>query len=63
MFLDLLRKKPVVLTNSSMDAMSASAKLLASGKRANKAGVTLFTRSSVHCADRIVATSSCTGVE
>ena len=30
---------------------------------ANSAGVTLFTRSSVHCAERMVATSSSSGVE
>ncbi len=42
-------------------ALSASAKARASGKRAKRVGVTWFTRSSVHCADKMVATSSCSG--
>ena len=47
--------------SDSSSLMSHSAKSRAVRKRANSAGVTRFTRASVHCAERIVATSSCSG--
>jgi hypothetical protein len=42
----------------SSDAWRAEASADAFGYFANSAGVTMFTRASVDCADRIVATSS-----
>src|SRR5262245_25984861 len=45
----------------SSSRRSAVANAFASGKRAKSAGVTMFTRASVHCAERIVATKSCNG--
>src|SRR3989338_2926138 len=63
MFFALLRKKPVERANDSSSAMSASAKLRAVLKRANNAGVTLFTLSSVHCADKMVEMRSSRGEE
>ena len=62
MFVALLRKKPVERISCSSSAGSAAAKAAALRYFANSAGVTLFTRSSVHCAERIVATSSSSGV-
>ena len=43
-------------------AGSASARSSGVGYRANSAGVTMFTRTSVVCADRIVAVSSSKGL-
>ena len=54
----LLRKKPVVRTSSSTSAGSAAARSSGRGYLANRAGVTMFTRSSVVWADRMVAVSS-----
>ena len=58
----LLRKKPVGRTISSTSARSAAAIAVASGKRANRAGVTRFTRLSVDWALSTVATRSSKGV-
>src|SRR5580704_4278908 len=52
----LFRKNPVVRINSSNSGNDAAAITLGVGNALNKAGVTKFTRTSVHCADRIVAT-------
>ena len=52
------RKKPVAWIRVSSSAASAPAIALASGKRANRAGVTRFTRASVDWADNIVAASN-----
>ena len=41
--------------------MGAAAKSATVGKAANRPGVTMFTRASVHWAERMVATSSCQG--
>ena len=60
--LALLRKKPVEWIASSTSLWSAPAKASGVGKRSNSGGVTRLTRSSVHCAERIVATSSSHGV-
>src|SRR5438876_8329106 len=57
----LLRKKPVDWIAASSSRGGAVAKAFAFGKRANKPGVTWFTRASVHCAERMVATRSCNG--
>ena len=54
----LLRKNPVVRISSSTSAGSAAARSSGRGYRANSAGVTMLTRSSVVWADRIVAVSS-----
>ena len=58
MFFALLRKNPVLLMSSSTSRGSAAARAGASGNRAKSAGVTMFTRLSVHCALRMVATAS-----
>src|ERR1017187_4391272 len=63
MFFALLRKKPVDLMAASISANGASAKSLALRYFLNSSVVTMFTRLSVHCAERIVATSSCSGLE
>src|SRR2546421_4666175 len=63
MLLALLRKKPVVLISCSNSAGCAFAYAAADGYFLNSAGVTRFTRLSVHCAERIVATSSSSGLE
>src|ERR1017187_5932402 len=63
MFFALLRKKPVDLTAASISASGAAAKSLALRYFLNSSVVTMFTRLSVHCAERIVATSSCSGLE
>ena len=39
----------------------ASARLKDVGKRLKRAGVTMFTLTSVHCAESIVAIKSCKG--
>ena len=57
----LERKNPVGLTNVSSSSRSASASDLGFGNLLNRSGVTLFTRSSVHCADKIVATNNSNG--
>jgi hypothetical protein len=56
--LDFWRKKPVERISGSSSAAAAPASAFASGYFLNSAGVTMFTRTSVDCADRIVATSS-----
>ena len=61
MFLALLRKKPVLWIAFSIAGSGAAAKAAGSGYFLNSSGVTMFTRSSVHCAERIVATSSSKG--
>ncbi len=53
------RKNPVDWTSRSISAAGAAASAAGVGKRAKSAGVTMLTRSSVHCAERIVATRSC----
>jgi hypothetical protein len=58
----LLRKKPVVFTSSSTSSRFAAASAAGVGYVANSFGVTMLTRLSVHCALRIVATSSWNGV-
>src|ERR1700728_1830782 len=57
----LLRKNPVVRIRFSSSGSFALAIAAGVGKRLNKSGVTIFTRTSVHCADRIVATRSSQG--
>jgi len=52
------RKKPVDRTISSTSAGSAPARSAGVGYFANSVGVTMLTRSSVHCAERIVAQRS-----
>ena len=52
------RKKPVETISFSSAAGRALAKAGASGYRAKSPGVTMLTRASVDCADRIVAISS-----
>src|SRR5260221_2756536 len=61
MLLVFARKKPVERMMSSTSAGAASARLSAVGNRAKSKGVTRFTRSSVHWAERIVATASSKG--
>ena len=58
MLLVLLLKNPVERISSPTSAGSASARSAGAGYRANRAGVTRLTRTSVVCADRIVAVSS-----
>ena len=60
---DFARKKPVDWICGSSSSVVAFASDWALGYRLKSAGVTWFTRSSVHCADRIVATSSSYGFE
>ena len=57
-FLALFRKKPVERISSSTSACEPAARARASGYRAKSAGVTMLTRTSVHWAERIVATSN-----
>src|SRR6185437_5251936 len=54
----LLRKKPVLRISSSSAGNGASDIAFGVGYAAKSAGVARFTRTSVHCAERIVATSS-----
>src|ERR1700691_6168432 len=56
--LALLLKKPVERISPPSSAGFAAAKSAISGYFRNKPGVTSLTRLSVHCADRMVATSS-----
>src|ERR1700755_1105364 len=58
----LLLKNPVVRMISISSGNSAFAIAAGVGKRRNNSGVTMLTRTSVHCAERIVATSSSHGV-
>ena len=62
MFLVLFRKKPVGWMISSTSAGSAAASDPASGYFAKRIGVTLFTPTSVVCAERMTATSSWNGL-
>ena len=55
------RKNPVERMMSSSTAAGASAMACGVGKVANSFGVTRFTRSSVHWADRMVAHISWNG--
>ena len=59
MFFALLRKKPVERISGSNSSGSIAASDAASGNLRNSAGVTKFTLTSVHCAERRVATSNC----
>ena len=56
MFLALFLKKPVDRMISSTSSCLAPANSSGVVKRSKRTGVTMFTRSSVHCAERIVAT-------
>src|SRR5262245_11209392 len=58
----LARKNPVEWISRSSVARSALAQSCARWYRRNRSAVTTFTRSSVHCAERIVATRSSSGV-
>ena len=58
----LARKKPQLRMSFSTTAVGAGAIARASGKRANKPGVTKLTRLSVHWAASITATSNSKGV-
>ena len=55
------RKKPVSRIRRSIRSAGAASIARASGTSANRRGVTWFTRLSVHCAERIVATRHCHG--
>src|SRR3954469_21986911 len=55
---DLLRKNPVERMSGSSSSGFKRAKCCGVGYFLKMAGVTMFTRASVHCADRMVATSS-----
>ena len=55
--LPALLLKPQLFTSAYTSCTSASAIARTSGYRSKSAGVTLFTCLSVHCADKIVATS------
>ena len=63
MFRALLRKKPVDRISASSVACGVAAQSFAVRYFRNSAGVTRFTRLSVHCAERIAATASCSGPE
>ncbi len=58
MFLAFMRKKPVDLMIFSTSACRARASFSGVGYLAKSAGVVIFTRASVVCAERITATSS-----
>jgi hypothetical protein len=62
MFLALLRKKPVERISRSRVSWGVRAQSRAVRYFANSAGVTMFTRLSVHWAERMVATASSMGV-
>jgi hypothetical protein len=53
----LFRKNPVERIRSSTSPCEAPARVRGSGKRAKSAGVTRLTRTSVHWAERMVATA------
>ena len=59
----LLWKNPVGRISASSTAGLAAASARACGNRSKSAGVTMLTRASVHCAERIVATSNSYGFE
>src|SRR5688572_25889077 len=59
--LALFRKKPVDLMMDSSSPRSARLMAAGSGNRWKSTGVTMFTRASVHCAERIVAIRSSKG--
>jgi hypothetical protein len=58
----LARKKPVERMSFSSSPGGAFAKACALGYFLKRVLVTWLTRASVHCADRMVATRSCSGV-
>ena len=62
MFLALLRKKPVLWISFSNRLIGTAASAAGVEYLANSSFVTMFTRSSVHWAERIVAISSSNGV-
>ena len=62
MDLALLRKKPVVFMRDSSSGREAWAMAAGVGKRRKSSGVTKLTRTSVHWAERMVATRSSQGV-
>ena len=57
MFFALLRYSPHSLISGSSSSGSSFARAFASGYRGNSRAVTMFTRLSVHCAERMVAIS------
>src|SRR5678815_1804151 len=59
---DLLLKKPVLRISLARTSGATAAKSSGVGYLANRPGVTSFTRLSVHCAERIVATSNSQGL-
>ena len=61
MDLDLLLKKPVERMSSARTSGRTAAKSCGVGYLRKSSGVTSFTRLSVHCAERIVATRSSQG--
>lgn len=60
--LDLLFGYDIDRINSKISSIVAPAIASAVGNRSNNAGVTIFTRLSVHCADRMTATSNWKGL-
>ena len=58
---DLLLKNPVLLMSCASTSGRTAAKSCGVGYFLNRPGVTSLTRLSVHCAERIVATSSSHG--
>src|ERR1700677_2196295 len=58
----LLLKNPVLRISSASTSGFTAAKSGGVGYLANRPGVTRFTRLSVHCAERIVATSNSHGL-
>lgn len=56
------RKKPVEWMSVSSSSGSARARSKGEGYRRNRAGVTILTRASVHCAESTVATISWNGL-
>ena len=61
MFLALLRKKPVLWISFSSFVIGRAYSAAGVEYLANNSLVTMFTRTSVHCAERIVAISSSNG--
>ena len=55
---DLLRKNPVERMSGSSSSGCKAAKCSGVGYFLKRIGVTMFTRTSVHCAERMVATSN-----
>src|ERR1700730_7177290 len=60
--LALLLKKPVLRISFASTSGRAAAKSSGVGYLANNPGVTALTRLSVHCAERMVATSNSQGL-